>query len=76
MTYADNYNIRTTSVKFNDVGDALDGLITRNYAGLTTGTSTTYIATPTPAWDRRSCNFRRGASAKYPYNYGIYWLCI
>ena len=51
MTYADNYNIRTTSVKFNDVGDALDGLITRNYAGLTTGTSTAYIATPTPAWD-------------------------
>jgi microcystin-dependent protein len=51
MTYADNYNIRTTSVKFNDVGDALDGLITRNYAGVTSGTSTTYIATPTPAWD-------------------------
>lgn len=51
MTYADNYNIRTTSVKFNDVGDALDGLITRNYAGLTTGTSTTYLASPTPAWD-------------------------
>jgi microcystin-dependent protein len=51
MTYADNYNIRTTSVKFNDVADALDGLITRNYAGLTTGTSTAYIATPTPAWD-------------------------
>jgi hypothetical protein len=51
MTYADNYNIRTTSVKFNDVADALDGLITRNYAGVTTGTSTAYIATPTPAWD-------------------------
>lgn len=51
MTYADNYNIRTTSVKFNDVADALDGLITRNYAGLTTGTSTAYIATPSPAWD-------------------------
>ncbi len=51
MTYADNYNIRTTSVKFNDVGDALDGLITRNYAGLTTGTSTAYIATPSPSWD-------------------------
>jgi microcystin-dependent protein len=33
------------------VADALDGLITRNYAGLTTGTSTAYIATPTPAWD-------------------------
>ena len=51
MTYADNYNIRTTSVKFNDVGDALDGLITRNYAGLTTGTTTAYIATPSPSWD-------------------------
>ena len=51
MTYADNYNIRTTSVKFNDVADALDGLITRNYVGLTTGTSTAYIATPSPAWD-------------------------
>lgn len=51
MTYADNYNIRTTSVKFNDVADALDGLITRNYAGLTTGTSTAYIATPSPSWD-------------------------
>ena len=51
MTYADNYNIRTTSVKFNDVADALDGLITRNYAGVTSGTATTYTATPTPAWD-------------------------
>lgn len=50
MTYADDYNIRATSVKFNDVADALDGLITRNYAGLTTGTSTAYIASPTPAW--------------------------
>jgi microcystin-dependent protein len=50
MTYADDYNLRTTSVKFNDVADALDGLITRNYAGLTTGTTTDYIATPTPAW--------------------------
>lgn len=50
MTYADDYNIRTTSVKFNDVANALDGLITRNYAGLTTGTSTAYVATPTPAW--------------------------
>jgi len=51
MTYADSYSIRTTSVKFNDVADAIDGLITRNYAGLTTGTSTTYIASPSPAWD-------------------------
>ncbi|NDD53290.1 tail fiber protein [bacterium] len=51
MTYADNYNIRTTSVKFNDVASALDGLITRNYAGLTTGTSTAYIATPSPTWN-------------------------
>lgn len=51
MTYADNYNIRATSVKFNDVANAIDGLITRNYIGITTGTSTAYIATPTPAWD-------------------------
>jgi hypothetical protein len=51
MTYADNYNVRTTSVKFNDVADALDGLITRNYAGITSGTSTAYIASPSPTWD-------------------------
>lgn len=50
MTYADNYNIRTTSVKFNDVADALDGLITRNYIGTTTGTSTAYLASASPAW--------------------------
>lgn len=50
MTYADNYNLRTTSVKFNDVADAIDGTLTRNYAGLTTGTASAYIATPSPAW--------------------------
>jgi hypothetical protein len=51
MTYADNYNIRATSVKFNDVANAIDGLITRSYGGSTTGNSAAYIATPTPAWD-------------------------
>lgn len=51
MTYADDYNIRTTSVKFNDIADALDGLLTRNYTGTTTGTADAYIATPTPSWD-------------------------
>ena len=50
MTYADNYNIRTTSVKFNDVADALDGLITRQYGATTIGTSSAYIANPTPPW--------------------------
>jgi hypothetical protein len=50
MTYADSYNIRTTSVKFNDIADALDGLITRYFGGTTTGTSTAYVATATPAW--------------------------
>ena len=49
MTYADDFNIRTTSVKFNDVADAVDGVITRQYA-TTTGTSSSYIASPTPAW--------------------------
>lgn len=51
MTYSDTYNIRSTAVKFNDVADAIDGIITRNYAGTTTGSSTAYISTPTPAWD-------------------------
>jgi hypothetical protein len=50
MTYADNYNIRTTSVKFNDVADAIDGSITRPFGGTTTGTTTAYIASPSPAW--------------------------
>lgn len=50
MSYSDNYSIRTTSVTFNDVGDAIDGVITRNTAGTTTGTSTAYIASPSPAW--------------------------
>lgn len=50
MTYSDNYNIRTKNVKFNDVADAIDGSLTRSYGGLTTGTSSVYIATPTPAW--------------------------
>lgn len=49
MTYADDFNIRTTSVKFNDVADAIDGVIKRQYA-TTTGTSSAYIAGPTPAW--------------------------
>jgi len=50
MTYADDFNIRTTSVKFNDVADALDGLLTRNYVSSTTGGPVNYIATPSPAW--------------------------
>lgn len=50
MTYADSYNIRTTSVKFNDVADAIDGVITRQYGSTTLGTSSAYIANPTPAW--------------------------
>lgn len=50
MTYSDNYNIRTKNVKFNDVADAIDGSLTRSYGGVTTGTSTTYLATTTPAW--------------------------
>jgi len=50
MTYSDDYNIRETSVTFNDVADAIDGTLTRNAAGTTSGTSTAYVASPTPAW--------------------------
>jgi len=50
MTYADLYNIRTATVTFNNVADALDGLLTQGYSSTTTGTSTAYIATPSPAW--------------------------
>lgn len=50
MTYSDGFNLRTTNVKFNDVADAIDGALKRNYAGTTTGTSTAYVATPSPAW--------------------------
>lgn len=51
MTYSDAYNIRTTSVKFNDIADAIDGVVTRQYGSLTTGTSSAYIANPSPAWE-------------------------
>lgn len=49
MTYSDAFNVRTTSVKFNDVADALDGLITRQ-STTTSGTDTNYLANPLPAW--------------------------
>lgn len=50
MTYSDSFNLRTTSVKFNDVADAIDGTLTRIYVASTTGTSTAYVASPTPVW--------------------------
>ena len=50
MTYADTYNIRTTSVKFNDIADALDGVLTRNAAVTVTGGPTVYATNPSPAW--------------------------
>ena len=50
MTYTDDYNLRTTSVKFNDIADAIDGVITRQYGSTTTGTASAYIANPAPAW--------------------------
>ena len=49
MTYSDAYNVRTTSVKFNDVADAIDGLITRQ-STTTSGTDVSYLAGPVPAW--------------------------
>lgn len=50
MTYADGFGIRTINVKFNDVADAIDGVLSRNYTTAVSGTSTLYIALPTPAW--------------------------
>jgi len=50
MTYSDDYNIRTTQVKFNDVAEAIDGVLTRNNGGTTAGSSTSYTASPLPAW--------------------------
>ena len=52
MTYSDDYNIRETSVTFNDVADAIDGTLTRNVAGTTSGTNTAYVASPSPAWNQ------------------------
>ena len=50
MTYSDDFNLRTPSVKFNDVASAIDGILTRTYTASVTGTSTAYIASPTPPW--------------------------
>lgn len=50
MTYSDDYNIRTTQVKFNDVAEAIDGVLTRNNGGTTAGSNTVYTALPVPAW--------------------------
>jgi hypothetical protein len=50
MTYADNFNLRATNLNFNNVADAIDGVMSRNNGGTTTGSSTAYAATCTPAW--------------------------
>lgn len=49
MTYADAFNIRTVNVKFNDVADAVDGVISREWGGTTTGASNVYSCTPSPS---------------------------
>ena len=50
MTYSDDFNIRTTQVKFNDIADAIDGALIRNNGGTTSGTSSSYLSYPSPAW--------------------------
>jgi hypothetical protein len=50
MTYADAFNIRTELVKFNDVADALDGVLSRANGGVTAGAANAYTALPAPAW--------------------------
>lgn len=50
MTYADAFNLRLTSLNYNNVADAIDGVLSRANGGTTAGTSTAYTATCTPAW--------------------------
>lgn len=51
MTYSDNFNIRAPSAKFNDIADAIDSTMTRTYVTTTTGSSTSYIVSPSPKWE-------------------------
>ncbi len=50
MTYADAYNLRTGSVSFNNVADAIDGTLSRQWGGTSTGSANTYAVTCSPAW--------------------------
>jgi hypothetical protein len=50
MTYADAFNLRTTNVSFNNVADAIDGSFGRSWGGTTTGSSTAFACTASPAW--------------------------
>jgi hypothetical protein len=50
MTYADAYNLRTTNLSFNNVADAIDGVISRSGGVTSAGTSTAYTIAPSPVW--------------------------
>ena len=50
MAYSDVFNIKTANVKFNDIADAIDGSLSRVNGGTTSGTSTAYSVTCSPAW--------------------------
>lgn len=50
MAFTDAFNIKTTNVKFNDIADAIDGALSRVNGGTTSGTSTAYSVTCSPAW--------------------------
>ena len=47
---ADVYGLRTKNFKANDVADAVDASLRCNWGGTTTGTSTAYACSPSPAW--------------------------
>ncbi len=50
MTYADAFNLRATNLNFNNVADAIDGVMSRRWGGTSAGTSTAYTASCAPAW--------------------------
>lgn len=51
MTYADFFNLRGNSVKFNDIANAIDSLLTRSFVTTTMGSNVAYTVTPNPPWE-------------------------
>ncbi len=50
MTYSDAFYLRSTSVSFNAIADAIDGSFGREWGGTTSGIATAYTCTTSPVW--------------------------
>ena len=50
MTYADDYSLRTTNVTANLIANAIDGLLTRDWGGTTTGSANAYALSTSPSF--------------------------